>query len=52
LDFKGVIYYELLKPGETVTSEQQLIHLSNEIEHKGLINMKIMLEKHRTNLYT
>jgi len=51
LDFKGVIYYELLKPGET-TSEQQLIHLSDEIEHKKLINMKIMLEKHRTNLYT
>lgn len=36
-DFKGVIYYELLKPGATITAERyklQLMRLSDEIEIK------------------
>lgn len=36
-DWKGIIYYELLKPGETVTSERyqaQLIKLSDMFEEK------------------
>ncbi|KMQ89238.1 hypothetical protein RF55_11153 [Lasius niger] len=36
-DMKGVIYYELLQPGQTINAEyyqQQLIHLSDEIERK------------------
>lgn len=35
-DMKGMIYYELLQPGQTINAEyyQQLIRLSDEIERK------------------
>ena len=36
-DYLGVVYYELMKPGETITSETyktQLIHLKEAIEKK------------------
>lgn len=36
-DFKGVLYFELFKPGETITAERykrQLQYLNNEIERK------------------
>jgi len=36
-DINGIVYYELLNPGETVTTDryqQQLIKLSNELERK------------------
>ena len=38
-DMKGVLYYELLKPGQTVTAElyrQQLVKVNKKIEEKLL----------------
>ena len=36
-DMKGVLHYELLKPGQTITADyyrQQLLRLNEEIEQK------------------
>jgi len=37
-DYKGVLYYELLQPGETITADryqQQLINLSDALKEKS-----------------